>query len=251
MTNTKTQKAPPPAATGDGTNTTEANNAMPPAAPCHRQDQSATIGKLAFALAKAQGCMQAAKKGAENPFFKSRYADLSEVWATIRKPLADNQLAVIQTTVAEDGKLRLRTVLVHSSGEWVESVYPVNPQKQDPQGYGSAVTYARRYALSALVGVVADVDDDGEGAMVRPVNPSSPAAKKFYGLKDNLKNNLKQEQQEPPKLRLPAGKKKVVTAYLKKIGWIKTKLDELGPNQIDKINSNLDGLLKKAEVQSA
>ena len=83
--------------------------------------------------------------------------------------------------------------------------------------------------------------------MVRPVNPSSPAAKKFYGLKDDLK----QEQQEPPKLRLPAGKKKVVTAYLKKIGWIKSKLEELGPNQIEKINSNLDGLLKKAEVQSA
>ena len=107
---------------------------MPPTAPCHRQDQSTTIGRLAFALAKAQGCMQAAGKGAENPFFKSRYADLSEVWATIRKPLADNELAVMQTTVAEEGKLRLRTVLVHSSGEWVESVYPVNPQKQDPQG---------------------------------------------------------------------------------------------------------------------
>ena len=246
MTNTKTQKAPPPGATDDGTNTTE-TTMQPPAAPCHRQDQSATIGKLAFALAKAQGCMHAARKGAENPFFKSRYADLSEVWATIRKPLADNELAVMQTTVAEDGKLRLRTVLVHSSGEWVESVYPVNPQKQDPQGYGSAVTYARRYALSALVGVVADVDDDGEGAMVRPVNPTSPAAKKFYGLKDDLK----QEQQETPKLRLPAGKKKVVTAYLKKIGWIKSKLDELGPNQIEKINSNLDGLLKKAEVENA
>ena len=127
--------------------------------------QSETIGKLAEALSKAQGSMSAAAMDGNNPHFRSRYATLTAVWDACRKPLADNGLAVVQAfRVDESGMLLLVTKLVHVSGEWMVSEYPVTPTKNDPQGLGSAVTYARRYTLSSLVGVVADDDDDGNAA---------------------------------------------------------------------------------------
>lgn len=132
--------------------------------------QSETIGKLAEALAKAQGAMTNAVMDGQNPAFKrdnkpTKYATLTAVWDACRKPLADNGLAVVQAfRVDESGMLLLVTKLVHVSGEWMVSEYPVTPTKNDPQGLGSAVTYARRYTLSSLVGVVADDDDDGNAA---------------------------------------------------------------------------------------
>ena len=132
--------------------------------------QSETIGKLAEALSKAQGAMTNAAMDGKNPAFKragqdSRYATLTAVWDACRKPLADNGLAVVQAfRVDESGMLLLVTKLVHTSGEWMVSEYPVTPTQNTPQGLGSAVTYARRYTLSSLVGVVADDDDDGNAA---------------------------------------------------------------------------------------
>ena len=127
--------------------------------------QSETIGKLAEALAKAQGSMSAAAMDGNNPHFRSRYATLTSVWDACRKPLTDNGLSVVQAfRVDDNGLLLLVTKLCHTSGEWMVSEYPVTPTKNDPQGLGSAVTYARRYTLSSLVGVVADDDDDGNAA---------------------------------------------------------------------------------------
>ena len=127
--------------------------------------QSETIGKLAEALSKAQGSMSAAAMDGNNPHFRSRYATLTAVWDACRKPLADNGLAIVQAfRVDENGMLLLVTKLVHTSGEWMVSEYPVTPTQNSPQGLGSAVTYARRYTLSSLVGVVADDDDDGNAA---------------------------------------------------------------------------------------
>jgi hypothetical protein len=127
-------------------------------------EQSPSVGKLAGALAKAQGTMQPAAKDKENPFFKSKYADLASIWESIRKPLASNELCIIQTTVIRDRALILLTTLAHSSGEWIRAEYPINPLKNDPQGVGSALTYARRYAVAAITGASTE-DDDGEGAV--------------------------------------------------------------------------------------
>lgn len=123
-------------------------------------------GKLAEALAAAQGELKPAAKDSKNPFFKSSYADLTSVWECIRAALSKNGLAVVQTLDVQGDKALtvLKTMLLHKSGEFITSTYPVKPIKDDPQGVGSAITYARRYALSALVGVVADEDDDGEAA---------------------------------------------------------------------------------------
>ena len=126
--------------------------------------QSPTIAKLGDALSKAQAAMKPAKKDAENPFFKSHYADLSSVWEAIRGPLSANGLAVAQMpTVGPDGVQRLRTLLIHSSGEWIGSDLDMKPVKNDPQSIGSCLTYARRYALSAITGVATE-DDDGNAA---------------------------------------------------------------------------------------
>lgn len=125
-----------------------------------------TYGQLAAALAIAQGELKPAAKDSANPFFKSKYADLSSVWECIRATLSKNGLAVVQRLDVQGEKLQtvLVTMLIHKSGEFITSTYPIKPIKDDPQGLGSAITYARRYALSAMVGVVADEDDDGEAA---------------------------------------------------------------------------------------
>lgn len=132
-------------------------------------DMSATIGSLAAALAKAQGEMAAAQKSSDNPYFKSKYADLSECWESCRGPLSKNGLAVIQTTEIKDGDaigVVVNTTLAHSSGEWIRGTLFMPLAKKDPQAVGSAITYGRRYGMSAIVGIVAD-DDDGEAAMGR------------------------------------------------------------------------------------
>lgn len=137
--------------------------------------KSETIGKLAEALAKAQSEMSNAAKDKNNPFFKSKYADLTSVWDACRDPLTKNGLAVTQIiAIYEQGGVILKSVLLHSSGEWVESMMPVVPVKNDPQSMGSAITYARRFALSALVGVAPGDDDDGNEASGRSHEPVRP-----------------------------------------------------------------------------
>jgi len=145
------------------------------------QEMSPTIGKLAAALAKAQGQMSAASKSAANPFFKSKYADLSAVWDVIRDPLSKNGLAVIQTTNGIGKTVELTTRLVHDSGEWIKSVLTMTPIKTDPQGIGSTITYARRYSLAAICGVVQDDDDGNAGSDRAPIpakgtQPTRPVA---------------------------------------------------------------------------
>jgi hypothetical protein len=134
--------------------------------------QSPDIGKLAEALAKAQSQMKGASKDSSNPFFKSKYADLSSVWNACREPLGYNGLAVIQTTDEKDGVIELITSLVHSSGQFIRGRLPLKPVKNDPQGVGSAISYARRYGLSSIVGVIQE-DDDGEHAMDRNSRPNA------------------------------------------------------------------------------
>lgn len=127
---------------------------------------SDSIGKLAEALANAQGQITGALKDSNNPFFKSKYADLAACWDACRKPLADNGLAVIQSTAEADGRLYVVTTLAHSSGEWLRGWMPVKVKDDGPQAMGSGITYARRYALAAMVGL-AQIDDDAESAQGR------------------------------------------------------------------------------------
>jgi len=131
------------------------------------QEESLNLGKLYEALAKAQLEMMPAKTSSNNPFFKSKYADLAEVVRASRTALAKNGLAVMQYVKdGYEGKSLLCTRLGHASGQWIESSIPIKAEKPGIQGFGSNLSYLRRYMYAALVGVVATgEDDDGELAM--------------------------------------------------------------------------------------
>lgn len=129
--------------------------------------KSETIAALAAALAKAQAVMSGAKKDSQNPHFKSKYADLESVWDAAREPLSSHGLSVVQIPgQVSGGTLKVETMLLHESGEYISGVLEIPITKQDAQGIGSAITYARRYALAAFVGIAPE-DDDGEGAVGR------------------------------------------------------------------------------------
>lgn len=133
-------------------------------------NKSDNINELATALAKAQGAMRFAIKDANNPFFKSKYADLSSVVEAIRDALANNGLSYMQHLApSEKHEVCVETIILHASGQWIScGTLTVPVSKHDAQGFGSALTYARRYSLSAAVGVVADDDDGNAAAQAAP-----------------------------------------------------------------------------------
>lgn len=133
--------------------------------------QSEAINELSTALAKAQGIMKAATFNRTNPHFKSKYADLASVLDAIREPLASNGLSITQTPQIRDAGLVLVTTLRHASGQWIDSEYPL-PTTVRPQELGSALTYARRYSLSAITCIAADEDDDGNAAEAAATKPA-------------------------------------------------------------------------------
>ena len=134
-------------------------------------NKSESIAALAAALATAQGAMKGAVKDSANPFFKSKYADLASVVEAIRSAFSANGLSYIQTVQPSDrDEVRVETMILHSSGEWIScGVLALPVSKVDAQGYGSALTYARRYSLSAAVGVAPE-DDDGNAATAAKPN---------------------------------------------------------------------------------
>jgi ERF superfamily len=128
-------------------------------------NKSESIDELAAALAKAQGSINDAVKSASNPYFKSKYADLAAVRAAVREPLTSNGLAISQIAASNDQAAIVETVLMHSSGQWVSGVLAIPVTKRDAQGYGSAISYARRYGLMAILGMASDDDDDANSAV--------------------------------------------------------------------------------------
>ena len=143
-------------------------------------NQTEDIKDLVSALSKAQSKMKPATFNRVNPHFKNRYADFTSCMDACRSPLSDNGLSVMQYCETINERLTLVTMLAHVSGQWIKSHFPLNPLKMDSQSIGSAMTYAKRYSLSAMLGIVSDEeeDDDGEAAhgrgrpfhQTRPVN---------------------------------------------------------------------------------
>ena len=130
-----------------------------------------------MALSAFQGDLMPAKKTEENPFFGMKYASLASVWDAVRKPLAENGLSVTQTLgndLVKNDILIVETTLLHKSGEWLASKLAITLTKQDPQAIGSAISYARRYSLSAILGVAAE-DDDAESATDHKEEKKEPA----------------------------------------------------------------------------
>ena len=125
---------------------------------------SESITKIASALVSAQKDFLSAKKTSDNPFFKSKYADLQSVISAVKESLNENGIAFIQSPAESEGDvLKLTTRLLHESGEWIEDTAVCPLVKRDPQAFGSALSYLRRYSLSAMCGIY-QADDDGNEA---------------------------------------------------------------------------------------
>lgn len=127
---------------------------------------SENINELADALCKAQSQMVGAVKESNNPFFKKNYADLGSVIKAIKEPFSQNGLSYTQFPFTTDNGAGVCTRLMHKSGQWLEMEYVLPTVKKDPQSFGSAITYARRYALQSIAGIPVK-DDDAELAMDR------------------------------------------------------------------------------------
>lgn len=125
-------------------------------------NKSQSITELCKALITFNVKVESIEKDAKNPFFKSSYATLQNIQDAIREPLIESGLTISQHPEGEHG---LTTILMHESGEWIESHYVMTPVKNDPQGIGSCITYQKRYALVSILNLsIGDPDDDGNKA---------------------------------------------------------------------------------------
>ena len=130
--------------------------------------KSNNLSELAKSMILFQVKVESIKKDAKNPFFKSSYASLSNILDAIKEPLIESGLSVLQFPTGDYG---LTTILLHESGEYLKSEYTMRPVKDDPQGRGSAITYARRYAIASILSLNIDEDDDGNTATYGGKNP--------------------------------------------------------------------------------
>jgi hypothetical protein len=181
-------------------------------------NKSDTIGELAKALCKAQHDFGPLVKGATNPFFKSSYSTLAAVIDVSRTPLHENGLCFTQTNEPDEpGFITVDTTLIHESGEWIQGRIRMPLAKNDPQGYGSSFSYAKRYALQAILGLASE-DDDAESATQRkaPVGKSEPQ---------------KPPVTQPEPQVQPQGQETPITAPQRKKLWAMMK--EAGLNQDD------------------
>lgn len=135
-------------------------------------EKSESIKLLSTALVGFHKAVGKVRKGETNPFFKSKYASLSNILDVIAEPLTANGLSVVQIP---EGDNQLTTMLLHESGEYIAATSTMKPLKNDPQALGSAMTYQRRYAIGALLNINIDEDDDGAKASAPPkeVDPTS------------------------------------------------------------------------------
>ena len=206
--------------------------------------KSEQIEKLAVALNKVQKELKKAIKGHENPYFKSKYSDLGEVWEACRESLSDHGFSVVQAGgVTPTGQPTIVTTLLHSSGQWISGEYLLMPVKNDPQALGSSWSYARRYSLAAIVGIVSDIDDDCESAMNRNGQSESkpaPAPTRTYE-KVNQAGLVKKTTFTPSDVRRKDGTSKAGKPYTlftiispdgKEITTFDTKLGELAEQAI-------------------
>jgi hypothetical protein len=150
---------------------------------------SEQLNEIAGAIAKAQAEMQGAKKGSTNPFFSSKYADLGAVMAATKEALHNHGLSVVQFPIAADGKCGVSTMLLHESGQYITEDCLLACSKQDPQAYGSAITYARRYGWQAVCGIPSE-DDDGNSAMQSKIDLENEARDLWELKKDSVPQNI-------------------------------------------------------------
>lgn len=138
-------------------------------------NKSDGIQDLAAALAAAHAEINGVVKSASNPFFKSKYATLEAVVDAVKPPLLKNGIVIVQGVQDAEGGVAIETMLLHKTGQWLSSTLRLPASKEDAQGYGSAITYGRRYGLMAICGVPAEDDDGNAATSTAPAKPLSVA----------------------------------------------------------------------------
>ncbi len=194
-------------------------------------NRSDPITELAAAFVKASGELKNPSFDTTNPFFKNKYASLATVRDTVTPILAKHGLSVIQFLGHKEGGITCETTLLHTSGQWLSETLYMPATKPDAQGYGSAITYARRYALMALCGVVGDEDDDGNGAVKGKAYQVAPMAGAHEG--------VTKEQ----KAKVEGVYSSVLDAF--EAGWVPEKIVEM----IDKAGLDTDERVYLASLE--
>jgi hypothetical protein len=208
-------------------------------------EMSEQIADLATALATAQKTIEGAAKDRHNPAFKSKYADLSSVWEAWQAVGPVNGLALMQLPGAMvEGKVTLTTMLTHKSGQWMRETLHIPVTKQDAQGYGSALTYARRYALSAFVGIAPE-DDDGNASVKKPrdlPNNTNPANDEPAGADDVSAKWAKWATDQIEKLRINNFDREALASWDADNRKHFTKLQRAAPAQHDALMALVETL---------
>lgn len=152
-------------------------------------DTSKANPELFAAISVAQGKIENATKNAQNPHFRSNYADLAEVLNTVRPVFSEEGLSIIQSTEFDGELVSVSTVIAHKSGGYVTSRASCKPAKTDAQGVGAATTYLRRYSAAAIAGI-AQEDDDGNSAAHsgKPSQSSLVSEKQAASIADYLES---------------------------------------------------------------
>lgn len=218
-------------------------------------NMSTEIKDLCAALSKAQGMMRNASKDSLNPHFKSKYADLASVIDASREPLAVNGLSFVQVTGEDNLIPTITTYLMHESGQWISSFMKLPlPERYTSQQLGSSMSYARRYMLSAILGIAAE-DDDGNSAS--GVNEKQQNRnKQRISIHDNYEFDNRIRVPEPSSQSYEE-KPQIEKAPKEVIDDIKVKLSELkeicdtSPEKIEAIVKNSNGTIKSAEELNA
>ncbi len=182
--------------------------------------------ELIKALIKAKAEFSPIHKDRVNPHFKHKYATLDAVLDAVTPALGKHGLAVVQTTALSDGKTVLQTHLYHESGECLTSVYPL-PEISDSQKFGAALTYARRYALCAILCVTADEDDDANSA-VNTLKKQTPTNQ--YKVNTVSANN---NGEHPNNIRVKAVRQLLGFDGKEVLGWLKTEKLVNSPAELD------------------
>ena len=196
------------------------------------------IDALAPAYIAAQTELKNATFDKINPHFKSRYATLAQVRDTVTPVLAKHDLAIIQGSIVSDGGACITTRLLHKSGQWIESSYPFSAGK--PQEMGSAMTYARRYGLSAICNIASEEDDDGNEGQ------KSDAFANVTSIP--TKTSTRQEFQDLCRVM------NLCTIPSELLEWAKaskSRIDQLNPDLITNLRASFDDKMTELKAKAA
>jgi hypothetical protein len=205
---------------------------------------SEKIDQIAEALIAVQSEMGTVTKENENPYFKSKYADLAAVHRLCMPILTKNGLCVSQVCAPSEKGVKIVTLLLHKSGQYLGSELEMIPTKMDPQGIGSAITYARRYALMAIIGLVAEEDDDGNAASTPPQKYNAPKKYHTPTPKSNATSTFGELYSQYVKLGLK--KQEIQKRWEKLTG--KSSTADMGPEDVELIKNDLKIAQSMGEV---